>query len=66
MGNKYELRIDPAMFLDQLEIDFNDVNYYDTTIDEDFFIEMIEAGSIIRNRLAKQDKEPRSFIGRIW
>ena len=65
MGNKYELRIDPAMFLDQLEIDFNDVNYYDTTIDEDFFIEMIEAGSIIRNRLAKQDKEPRSFIGRI-
>ncbi|MFV2013923.1 MAG: DEAD/DEAH box helicase family protein, partial [Candidatus Heimdallarchaeota archaeon] len=51
--------IDPAYFLEEIELSCNE------DLDDQFFADMMDLGETIRYRLAKQGKEPRSSLGRI-
>jgi DNA excision repair protein ERCC-2 len=55
-----EVYIDPAIFLEEIELELRNID-----LDEEFFLDMIDMGNAIRNRLAKRGKEPRSSLGRI-
>ncbi|MHA2170156.1 MAG: helicase C-terminal domain-containing protein [Candidatus Kariarchaeaceae archaeon] len=54
-----EIPIDPAIFLEEIELEC------EIELDEDFFESMIDIGEAIRFKLAKQGKEPRSSLGRV-
>lgn len=54
-----ETTIDPAYFLEEIELSCNE------DLDDEFFADMMDLGEAIRFRLAKQGKEPRSSLGRI-
>ncbi|MHA2275632.1 MAG: helicase C-terminal domain-containing protein, partial [Candidatus Kariarchaeaceae archaeon] len=59
MSLHQETAIDPAYFLEEIELECNE------DLDDEFFAEMMDLGETIRYRLAKQGKEPRSSLGRI-
>ncbi|MHA2252443.1 MAG: helicase C-terminal domain-containing protein, partial [Candidatus Kariarchaeaceae archaeon] len=54
-----EKPIDPAIFLEEVELSCN------IELDDEFFSGIVEVGESIRYKLAKQGKEPRSSLGRI-